>query len=254
MFGNVGMVGSKPIDLIVTATKNDKFKAPARQAHGIEGPYGKIVVPSGSWIALKFKLAYSVDHSAATAPQFYFSVFNLDTHFGGASGEAVGIDEFDEYVVEGSTELKVMTGADGLTWFGATGYGKEGNLPANPSDMTDLQKNRAVTFSFKDTSEFSMTFQVGEGSGSRSFYFAGISALSECCSGEPQPTTTAKPQLPPATTTAPPATAAALLPVLQPFFFPAGTAAGSGSGLKSPFTSAAGNAAAGPSGMGTNIA
>merc|ERR1712113_436640 len=52
---------------------------------------------------------------------------------------------------------------------------------------------------------------------------------------------TAPPTAKPPTTTAPPATAAALLPVLQPFFFPAGTAAGSGSGLKSPFTSAAGN-------------
>merc|ERR1719393_1168659 len=46
--------------------------------------------------------------------------------------------------------------------------------------MSDSAKQRAVTFSFKDTSKFTMCFKVENGDGERTFYYGGKSALTTC--------------------------------------------------------------------------
>lgn len=201
IFENIGMAGEHALALQITAS-SAYDACPSSSPNGRQGPYGIIGLKTGSSVDLIFDVVKNSGHKAIAVPQFYFSFVNIDENVLDTSIESVGVDDYDEYVVDSASELSIQQGSDGKTWFTATAFGKQGSSPPHPYQLTDEQKKHAVTLSFKDVSRFKVTFKVKKGLGSssdcRHFLFAGSSNLVNGCRGECAPTV--PPTLPPTTT------------------------------------------------------
>merc|ERR1719456_1299644 len=131
---------------------------------------------------LIFRMVKSGTDEPMKLPKFYFTLFDLDTaqpggdQSGGA--EVVSSSGYYKYHVTNTTELLIEE-KYGRTQFTSTVFGTGADNPTDPFKMTQLQQNRAITYEFRDTSEFPISYDITPGGGSRGrdVYFAGRSDL-----------------------------------------------------------------------------
>jgi len=191
IFEGIAKVGEESLALKVTPTSpydaGDSDPRRPSSGNGKSGAFGKFTVPCSKSVDLRFNFQREKwELGSSKLSQFYLSFFFAD------AAQSIGIDGFDEYVVSPSTDLRISANTDAdtgncpslrncpSTWFSSTSPDSI-DLPVNPSVLTQLQKDRAVTFSFTDASEFSITLDAGSCTGTRDFSFTGSSALVESC-------------------------------------------------------------------------
>jgi len=186
-FGGLAKMRDTKIDLVISATSAYTPKDTSK--NGVHGHYGQINVQTGSFVDLDFTLVSSQSGDPVELDSFFFSIFDVDMGKNGEAGEVVSIGGFEQYFVSEETELQISEAGDGRTNFSATTYGVGGDNPKDPLNLTAVQSNRAVTFLFKKTSKFAVTFNVGSANfpHGRHFLFAGRSSVArDSC--EPSPT------------------------------------------------------------------
>merc|ERR1719482_1036273 len=126
---------------------------------------GLITMKSGSKVRLKFQFVETGTDTSVVVPGFSFAFLDFDRWVKGAQGSTGGLEclitsGFDRYEVTPETELKISKRKRG-TKFCATRFGDRFDNPTNPMNLTAKQANRAVSFQFSSTSEFSASLSVG---------------------------------------------------------------------------------------------
>lgn len=172
----------KPVDLVITAVS--PYSANNVDRNGHRGPLGCVNVLSGTSVKLRFTFVNPTTREPQEIPGFYWSIYDFDTGKAGWGTEKVVVEGFANYYVTPSTEILAEGAIGSMEFFGTT-RGTEVDNPTGLLDLNARQMNRAVTFEFKPTSSFDVTFGAsaskrGKKDG-RNILFAGTSALK--CSG-----------------------------------------------------------------------
>ena len=116
-------------------------------------------------------------------PEFYFSMFDLDTNIDGKGIESMEQDEFEVFFVAEPTEIE-LSFDDGMVSALATQKGSIGDNPNDPNNLSELQMKRSITFLFRNKRKFEVEFCVKGGVGGRNFLFGPGSQIAPDCSHE----------------------------------------------------------------------
>jgi len=180
------------IDLILTTdsdyTVNPKVKDyNGRQLdgagnNGINGKFGIVNVAGGSSVDMTFTLVEAgttTPVSIDPAQTVFFSVLDLDANKGSNKGKAYEFVDFttpvDSYAVTDSTSA-ILTGNNNNLYARSGRYGDDNDNPTDPLAMTQLQRDSAISITYKGRNTWGMTF--GEDNnptakGGRNLMFAG---------------------------------------------------------------------------------
>jgi len=163
--------------------KYDEAYEPAfthgQYVNGAFGKFAAINVKQGESILVRVH-AYDVDNNVTVPlPHAAISFFDLDTGFNDThSVEHVKIAGYKAYYLSNETEIVVERHRH-YTWFFATKEGNGDDNPSDPTELTVLLKNRAVTVEFEDTDEF--FFEVGASAGQTGRVFSFVFRPSLLC-------------------------------------------------------------------------
>lgn len=183
----LGTHDGQNFDMLITSPDYTTIPGWA-QYNDVYDYFGIIYMQKESKISLTFTIVKAGTNEPFPLPKFYFSFFDVDagaepsaptvTPDGKHQQEKVTVGGFDRYILSKNTELAV-TDEDGRKGFAATVHGTRADNPKDPMILTWLQKNRAVTFVFKNTATFPATYEVLPGGPypGRDIYFAGKSEL-----------------------------------------------------------------------------
>lgn len=182
------------IDLILTTNKpyavNPKIKdydgrmLDGAGNNGMNGKFGIVNVKGGTSVDMTFTLVEAdTDTPVEIDPgqTVFFSVFDLDANRATNKGKAFEFVKFttpvDSYAVSDSTTVK-LSGNNNNLYARSGRYGSEDDNPTNPLEMTQLQKDSAVSITYKGRNTWGMTFGEGNNPGKkagRNLMFAGRS-------------------------------------------------------------------------------
>lgn len=148
-------------------------------SHGLVGKYGMIVVKPGTYVNVTFRTLNAETGAPIRVSGADFTFFDLDEAVGHTETEYITVGGFDHAETTEGTEVKQVQNSDGTTTFRASTEGSFVDNPVDPLLLTQQQKNRAVTLSFKDTEEISLILGSTAGNSSffRGFTFVGQPAL-----------------------------------------------------------------------------
>jgi len=200
-FQGIATYQGSSVDLVVKA--NGDYVPHNSSDNGIIRNHGQINVRSGRAVELLFMFRYSASRDSVQLPEFYLTLLDIDQS-DGEHQERFYISGFDLAVEEELKDYETELLPDGRTlykslhtggsWDDPADPAKLGSVadPSNPSDTVD-QRRRAVMFVFRDTSQFSITLEVGAvanqdeedkngpTSSGRNFMLAGESNLIDRC-------------------------------------------------------------------------
>jgi len=135
-------------------------------ANGIHGDlFGSINLKAGSNVSVVLKAVDADDASRAIdLPVSAITFFDMDTGKDNVHAvEYVRVPSpIESYIVTNETEIRVSDDGQ-FTTFTATREGGGADNPTDPLRLTVLQKNRAVTITFKNSSE--IRFEIGASEG-----------------------------------------------------------------------------------------
>jgi len=163
-----------PIFLRIHATST--YAPNKASEHGFHGRYGTINLKGGSSVDLEFKL-FDENQKPLTVDKVDFTFFDLDTGKDGATTEYIKVKTYDKAIFQSGSELKETQLAPGYSEFKATTEGSGEDNPDDPSLLTAQQKNRAVTFEFKDFHTMQVTLGSTAGQLPRWFLFVARPSL-----------------------------------------------------------------------------
>jgi hypothetical protein len=182
------------IDLILTTNKaytvNPKVKdyngkqLDGAGNNGMNGKFGVVNVKGGTSVDMIFTLVeegtdtpVSIDPSQTV----FFNVFDLDANKGTNKGQGYEFVKFttpvDSYALSDSSSVK-LSGNNNNLYARSGRFGSDVDNPTDPLAMTQLQKDSAVSITYKGRNTWGMTF--GEANnptnkGGRNLMFAGRS-------------------------------------------------------------------------------
>mmetsp|Transcript_67949 Transcript_67949/g.180835 ORF Transcript_67949/g.180835 Transcript_67949/m.180835 type:complete len:358 (-) Transcript_67949:51-1124(-) len=142
------------------------------KVNGVTGHFATINVHPGTNVTVRIHAYDATEKKNISLPNFAVTFFDLDTGENGTNSvEFLKINNFKACFTTNTTELEVRKEEDGVTEFTATVEGTGDDNPENPLQLTELQKNRAVTCDFHDQTE--AIFQIGasDGDAARVFQF-----------------------------------------------------------------------------------
>jgi hypothetical protein len=180
VFSNIGHVPEGSLDLDVEAGGGYEAKNPAM--NGMSGAFGKINVKTCT--SADFTFTFKVGGSPHTMEAFEVTFFDLDT--GGNPSkmwESVRAEGFEE-MMEAPGPLYTSSVDSGVATVRATVKGVGADNPSDPMMLTPEQIARSVGFMYKDTSSFTVHFDVPcptkQYNGGRNYMFAFHSSLTPC--------------------------------------------------------------------------
>ena len=177
-FENIGTQGDTNVDLVVTVAPGTSYTTSVPEKNGLHGKFGQINMMNQNTAALNGEGTFDfclVDHSnpseKVTVDSFHFTFFDLDKRAGrNGLKEKILIDhsQFTSYSLDPSTQIKVECengggtppecGSNGRMVFQGPQVGTGDDNPTDPNTLTNLQKQRSVSFTFRQTSCFQVTF------------------------------------------------------------------------------------------------
>jgi len=144
--------------------------------NGLHLKYGAVNIRAGTEVTLLISLVDAAGQPMHV-PKAEFSFFDLDTAPDGSAAEYLTLSGFHKSYRMDKSEVVETLLPDGRVQFKGSKPGTAGDNPANPSILTNEQKNRAVTFEFIDFTEMEVTFGTLAGTGGRTFLFVGRPSL-----------------------------------------------------------------------------
>jgi len=204
------------IDLVIkniTEYVTKKYDATGR----VYSNFGQINQLMGFSTEFLFQFVKEGTNTPEVMDEFYFSFFDIDQFIDDKNRETLTVWEYDSFLVERTARMDVFPdGTDGMSFrSNKVGWGCD-----NPKDPTNLmtvhccddmpmfqpegcdgrglngtidQRERSVTFVFKNRSSFKARFQASgspNANGGRNFQFAGVSSLIDLCPDGSATTTT----------------------------------------------------------------
>lgn len=181
------------VDLVVTAKGN--YTPAEGVQNGIKYGRGQINLQSGSFVELVFQFKDSATKAAVTLPEFYFTILDIDQS-DARHRERFYVEGFSHLLKEDVNDFETELLPDGRTLIKSQQTGDSWDDPTDPSALTVItnpgdpdstadQRKRAAMLVFRDTSEFTITFEVTQKTGTntadRNFMFAGKSSLIDLC-------------------------------------------------------------------------
>lgn len=179
-YHNVATIGGRPIDMYVNAV--GEFHPFKVARNGLKGSYAILNMNMNSKSTFDFKFVDAATQQPEVLNSVYFSVFDMDEGKRGKLRESVIMETpyGASYVTE-DTDVKKTVQHDGSVRFDSTAWGTGKDNPSDPMALTQLQKNRAVTFLFDQSSGFRVSLIVDRGPRSgRNFLFGGKSNVVFC--------------------------------------------------------------------------
>lgn len=179
-YHNIATVQGRTIDLHVNAVgEYEPFKA---TRNGMKGHYGILNMHKNYQATFDFKFVDAATQRPETLNSVYFSVFDMDEGKWGKLRESVIMQTpYSAAFLTEDTDVNRVVQADGSVRFDSMVPGTGKDNPRDPMTLTELQKNRAVTFLFDTQSEWRVSLLVGNGPPSgRNYMFAGKSNVVFC--------------------------------------------------------------------------
>mmetsp|Transcript_2413 Transcript_2413/g.2975 ORF Transcript_2413/g.2975 Transcript_2413/m.2975 type:complete len:562 (+) Transcript_2413:79-1764(+) len=224
-YSNVGTYDNEAFDMTIQIRNGDYMPA-NKDLNGLNGNFGIVNLLFGEMVDLMFSFRHSTTDELITLPYFYFSFFDLDQgrensreHF------CINDNQYSSMHVIENIEVDITTASTGCseidddsttgsTTLSSTSRGFGCDNPADPNSLGVVtceecssgctpdgrnseyfpidQRNRSVSFTFYDTSQFHFTYQVDDyttdSTYGRNLLFAGRSSLSPCPDPTPEPT------------------------------------------------------------------
>ncbi len=216
-WGSIASLGGADIDLVATVTggtyEANNIGGSRVHLNGLSGPtaanyrFGRINLRADRSANFTFTLVDPSDSDKEVVADFNFSVLDLDTGlFLGSVTPVNGMESVQLLSQDGTVTWETTANTElsstyqpttpAASWappvitptqpfFGATTSGTGADNPRDPLNLTDQQINRTVSFSFQDTSTFTLRLGLGPvdgdaNDGGRNFLFDGdVAAVPE---------------------------------------------------------------------------
>lgn len=148
---------------------------------GLDTKYGTIVVRPGTSVNLTFRIHDPDTGKPIRMSSVSYTFFDLDEGILHSEREFIKARDFSNVELAKNTEVERVQHLDGSTTFQATTKGTFQDNPVDPLLLTQQQKNRAVTLTYKDAAEVSVVIGSSGGgtSPARAFQFVAHPVL-EC--------------------------------------------------------------------------
>jgi len=153
---------SRPLYITVNCTNLDDYTPYAVNEVGLGGKFGSFNIKEGTKVHLVFKVYDKATWAPFSIDSQQFSFFDLDTHMGEVV-EYVKLKGLSSYTVSKTTEIDISKDDNGFYTFTATKEGTGADNPADPTQLNDMQRNRAVTVDFKNFDGFEAEFGASAG-------------------------------------------------------------------------------------------
>merc|ERR1712107_194739 len=168
------------IDLVVTSLTN--YVPKNTEKNGETDCFGLINVKEDSSVNLSFRFVQSGTNNPVEVGESMFTVYDIDTTKDQSNIEEITFfTPVSSYWLTNTSELQRSGSLDGGLTFRASKKGNLGDNPADPMNLTQLQKDRAVTVESDGVDGYAIEFKVirqsGSGDYGRNFMFAGKSLL-----------------------------------------------------------------------------
>lgn len=180
----------KPVELHVNVVSdfNDFHPANTKKLGFFNGPGSKFMginLREGTEVTLKF----TVTERGSTAPirlnKMDLTFFDLDTHRSGKEVEFVKMSGFKSQMLYEGTQLRITGDPSGVVTYTATQPGNASDNPTDPTNLTELQLQKAVSVEFEPFTEATVTLgstQAHFVAGGRLFAFMGRPSV-KCATG-----------------------------------------------------------------------
>lgn len=173
-YEKIGTHGEQVIDLVVTVAPGTSYTTDVPENNGKSGDFGQINIrnlftPDLNGIGNFEFCLYEHGSPSQTVEidSFRFSIFDIDNRNQLKERVLVDSNQFSNYFLDPNTEIEVnCEGEEGLppscdsTFIFETDQGGNVDNPKNKDALTLEQLKRSVSFTFRQTSCFQMTFQL----------------------------------------------------------------------------------------------
>uniref|UniRef100_A0A7S4SSD0 Lipoyl-binding domain-containing protein n=1 Tax=Alexandrium monilatum TaxID=311494 RepID=A0A7S4SSD0_9DINO len=169
------------VELVVNGVSSYKPFSP--RMNGMSGKYGTLNLVSGSSVKVTFSVRNAITKEPVVEPYFALTFFDLDQGLGGTSQESVTISDFTSFALAddiepgSGSEVKEIANPDGSRTFRSSTFGTGADNPKDPANLSKQQKNRAVSFRFRNFRSVDVTFAASKGLEPRFFTFVAYPAL-----------------------------------------------------------------------------
>lgn len=155
-----------------------QYKPAWADHNGIQGRFAVFNVNPGTSVSMKIHAVDPETDKEITVPHVAFTFFDLDTGEDNVkSVEYIKVRGHAKYYLSNETEVNVTHESDGWTMFKATKEGTGDDNPSDPTALSPLQKNRAVTFIMENFKEIEFEAGATEGQKPRVFSFVARPSL-----------------------------------------------------------------------------
>jgi len=168
-YGQAGTINGKVVDVVVTAAEG--YKPYGVSNNGNAGEFGTINVQCGTEAKLTFTIVQTGTDKPEAIEQATLSYYDLDEGKRAKGRMTVETCDQDETVLAENTELTQVVAGNCV----AVTSSKKGSAKDNPTslmELDDIQRARAVTYSFSKLSSWTSTVSLATGSGGRGFMFS----------------------------------------------------------------------------------
>jgi len=179
----------KPIELHVNVVSDFNAYHPAQidKLGFFDGPGSKFMginLEQGTEVTLKFTVTERGNTVPIRLDEVDLTFFDLDTHTSGNNVEFVKVGGFTNQVTYEGTQLQITGEPPDVFTYTATQPGTAADNPNDPTSLTDLQLQRAVSLRFDDFTETTVTFGSTKFDGGhfRRFDFVGRPSI-KCATG-----------------------------------------------------------------------
>jgi hypothetical protein len=171
VYGEAGTINGKTVDVVVTAAEGYTPFMGGDSTNGNEGEFGTINVACGTEAELTFTIVQTGTNTPEPIQSASLTYYDLDEGKRAKGRMTVETCDQDETVLAENTELsQVVRG----TCVSVTSS-KKGSAADNPTslmELNDIQRARAVTYTFSELSSWKSKVSLAKGSGGRSFLFS----------------------------------------------------------------------------------
>jgi len=150
--------------------------------NGLNGQFAQLNIAGGSNTRFRFQFLKQGTDEPVVMDWTYWSVYDLD--HGKKKDkfqEIVEAKGFSTHYLTETSEIELHMKGEKWYEYASTTYGTAGDNPSDPMGLTQLQKDRAVTFLYHDISQFDVRFAAKPPKNAgRNFLFAGKSSVVFC--------------------------------------------------------------------------
>jgi len=170
-YGDAGTINGKTVDVIVTAADGYTPFMGGDSSNGNAGEFGTINVACGSSADLTFTIVQAGTNTPEPIESAVLTYYDLDEGKRAKGRMTVKTCDQQETILAENTELTQVIEGDCVSVTSS----KKGSAADNPTslmELDDIQRARAVTYSFNKLSTWKSTVALAKGSGGRSFFFS----------------------------------------------------------------------------------